>query len=354
MEDTLNQINSDVRTTECGACGGMMAFDPETQGMKCPFCGGIQSIEMTKENVVEIDIGDMSKYDFNWNAEKKTIVCQNCGGQTLSEANDETQYCAFCGSQHIIQREETDMGMKPQGLLPYMLSYDQAKGSLKAWIKKRFFAPNDLKKRYLDRHLKGIYVPYWTFDADTLTRYSCQVGTYYYTGTGDKRQRHVRWRNYSGNYERFFDDVLVPAVSHEHMRYIKKAEPFDLTKVVDYKPDFLAGYYAQKYTVMPDTGYATAKEAMASEISASVRSSLPGDTHRMYNQVVSNRAVTFKHILLPLYMMSYNYNSKLYHVVINGQTGEVQGQSPKSPIKVAAAILLGIAVAVLIYYISQG
>jgi hypothetical protein len=243
------------------------------------------------------------------------------------------------------------MGMKPQGILPYKLSYDQAKSRLKEWINKKFFSPSDLKKRYLDRHLKGVYVPYWTFDSQTSTIYSCQVGTYYYTGSGDKRQRHVRWRNHSGSHSEFFDDVLVTAISHERLRFIKRAEPYDLTQVVDYKPDFLAGYFAQKYTVMPDVALGTAKSAMEAEIAADIKSSLPGDTNRLYNQRVNHDAVTFKHLLLPLYMMSYNYHSKLYNVVINGQTGEVQGESPKSAIKITLFVMVVLAVVFGIYYL---
>lgn len=349
--DAIDRIGSEAKTTECGACGGAMAFDPETQGMKCPFCGGTVSIEMTTDHVVEIDLSDMDQYDFNWDVKQHTIVCENCGGETVTEVNDETQYCAFCGSQHIIKREETDIGMRPQGVIPYKLSYDQAKGSLKEWIRKRFFAPNDLKHHYLDRHLKGVYIPYWTFDSDTFTRYSCQIGTYYYTGTGEKRQRHTRWSFHSGTYAEFFDDVLVPAVSHERLRFIKRIEPYNLSEVVDYKPDFLAGYFAQKYTVMPNDALVTAKTSMESEIAASVKSSLPGDTYRMYNQRVNHNKMTFKHILLPVYLMSYTYHSKLYNVAINGQTGEVQGQSPKSPIKITLFTLAIIAVIFGLYYL---
>lgn len=354
MEELSNQIKGEARTTECDSCGGKMEFDPGTQGMKCPFCGSTQSIETSTDQIVEIDLSDMSSFDFNWNAEKKTIVCENCGGETLTEVNDETQYCAFCGSQHIIQREDDDMGMKPQGILPYKINQDGAKDMLKKWVKKRFFAPNDLKKRYLDRHLKGVYVPYWTFDSRTHTGYSCQVGEYYYTGSGDNRKRHTRWKNYSGTYNKFFDDTLVPAIDHEHLKFIKRIEPYNLSQVVDYKPDFLAGYFAQKYTVMPDSAKSTAMGSMESEIAATVKASLPGDTYKNYNQRVNHSEMTFKHLLLPVYLMSYKYNSKMFNVAVNGQTGEVQGESPLSPWKVGAAIILGLIVAFIIFKLTEG
>lgn len=347
--DEMGRIDGEAQTAECDICGGHMVFDPETQGMKCPFCGGTQAIDMSKDQVVEIDLNDMSKYDFNWNVEKKVIVCENCGGETITEPNDETGYCAFCGSQHILRRDDEDMGMKPQGLLPFQLTQDDVRLGLKKWIKRRYLAPRDLKHRYLNRNLKGIYIPYWTFDADTNTHYSCQIGTYYYTGSGEKRKRHIRWRHHSGSYHEFFDDKLVCGIQHEHQKYIKRIEPYDMRKIVDYSPEYLAGYYAQKYVVMPNDALNIAQSEMESEISASIRSSLPGDTSRFYNQRVKYSDVTFKHILLPLYMMSYAYKNKMYHVMVNGQTGEVQGQSPLSPIKVTLLTLAIIAIMIIIY-----
>jgi Zn finger protein HypA/HybF involved in hydrogenase expression len=344
-----NEIDGEARTAECEVCGGHMVFDPKTQGMKCPFCGGIQDIDKTRDNIIELDISKMNQMDFNWNIEKKVIICQNCGGETIVEPNDETQYCSFCGSQHILKREDNDMGMKPQGILPYQLTNDGAKEQLKKWIKRRYLAPRDLGKRYLDRNLKGIYIPFWTFDADTFTTYNCQIGTYYYTGSGKERKRHVRWRPHHGKYSRFFDDTLVCAISHEHHKYIKKIEPFNMGAVVDYSPDFMAGYYAQKYTIMPDVAYKMAQENMGTDIKHDVVSSLPGDTYRSYSQRVSFSDVTFKHLLLPVYMMSYVYKEKMYNVMVNGQTGEVQGQSPVSAIKVILLVILACIVIYLFY-----
>ena len=332
--------------TECDSCGGHMVFDPKAQGMRCPYCGGEKSVDKTKENIVEIDISDMNRYDFNWKIEKKVIQCNNCGGETMVDPTDETQYCAFCGSQHILERPDENMGMKPQGILPFHINEDDGRERLKGWIKRRYLAPRDLKQRYLGRELKGMYMPYWTFDANTHTHFSCQVGTYYYTGSGENRKRHVRWRHHSGYRDMFFDDKLVCGISHQLEKYIKRIEPYDMHRVVDYSPEFIAGYYASKYTVMPQDAFRTAKDEMESEISAANKSSLPGDTYRNYSQRVSYSDVTFKHLLLPLYMMSYAYNQKTYHVMINGQTGEVQGEAPISPVKVGLIVLGVIAVVV--------
>lgn len=353
MEET-EIIQAQSQTAECGVCGGHMAFDPQTQSLKCPFCGSESSVESTTEQVKELDFSNLDGYNFNWNISRKVVVCEKCGGQTITDPEDETAFCSFCGSQHMIIREDSDMGMCPQALIPYKLTQDQAKAELKKWIVKRYLGPRDLKHRYLDRQMKGIYIPFWTFDANTYTRYSCDIGTYYYTGTGDKRQRHTKWRPYSGDYSVFFDDSLVCGISHENSKLIKKIEPYDMGALVDYAPSYIAGFYAQKYVVMPQQAYGEACKEMAQRIQSSVTSALPGDTNRNYMQDIRFSDVTFKHVLLPIYMMTYIYNNKLYNVMVNGQTGEVQGQAPLSPIKVALLALLAVALVILFFYFYQG
>lgn len=357
MENTElpDKIRSEASTADCDNCGGDMAYDPETKQLKCMFCGSLQPIDHATDQVVENRLSSMHERDFSWDISAKVIECKNCGGQTITEPNDETGYCNYCGSQHIVERDDDNMGMKPQGMIPYDITLVQAKAKMEKWVKKRWLAPNDLKQRFIGKDLKGIYMPYWTFDSKVHSDYHVRIGDYYYTGTGDERKRKTRWRSHSGSHDKFFDDVLVSAVEFKEPGLLKKIEPFwtQEGKVVNYRPEYLTGYHARKYTIMPDTAWNQAKHDMKQEMEYEIKRMLPGDTYENFRQSVFYKDEHYKHILLPVYMTAYEYSSKIYNVLINGQTGEVQGKAPYSPWKVTGLVLAGIAIALGIYWFSN-
>lgn len=355
--NTMEKVKNEAQTADCDACGGDMAYDPEKKSLVCKFCGNIQEIDFTSEDVQEISFEALSSYDndVDWDMPAKVIECKNCGGQTVAEAEDETAYCSFCGSQHMVVSDKADKGIKPQGVVPYEVSYESARAKMDKWVKRRWLAPNDLKDRFRGKNLKGVYMPYWTFDSQVNAQFTCRVGDYYYVGSGDERKRKTRWRSYGGAESKFFDDVLVLGIDSDEASLMKKIEPFNTSKnkVMDYKPDFLAGYLAKKHTIKPSPAFNVAKEQMKRDIAAQIKRGLPGDTYDNYHQTVRFSRETFKHILLPVYMSAYDYNNKLYRVLINGQTGEVQGKAPLSPIKVAGLVILGIIIAAVVMTFSN-
>lgn len=356
--ETLDKVSNEALTSDCDSCGGDMSYDPELRQLKCNFCGSTQEIDFTSNQVEEIALEEMHAYEneSNWQMEAKVIECKNCGGQTVANAEDETAYCAFCGSQHMVVHTDGDTGLRPQGILPYEVSFKAAKARMDTWVKQRWLAPTDLKERFRGKHLKGVYMPYWTFDAHVYSTYQCRVGQFYYVGSGNQRNRKTKWRAHSGTYHKFYDDQLILGIDSDEAGLMKNIEPFrtDSDKVLDYKPDYLAGYLAKKHTIKPNAAWMLSKESMANEIGDEIKGNMPEDTFDSYRQTVSYKDVTFKHILLPVYMTAYEYNNTVYNVMINGQTGEVQGKAPVSPIKVAGLVFLGIMIAVIVLIISNG
>jgi len=350
------EASGEVRTSECDACGGDMFYDAESRQLKCQFCGHLEEIDFETEHVVEIAIDQLYKKDFSWDMKAKVIVCKNCGGETITEPTDETSYCSYCGSQHILEETNGDMGMRPQGVVPYAITDKKAKELMKKWVKRRWLAPNDLKERFMGKELKSIYMPYWTFDGQVDADFSVRIGEYYYTGTGDEKVRHTRWHWHEGEHSCSFDDMLEPAIENKDRELLIKIEPFHTknNQVVDYKPEFLVGHQARKYTIMPEVAHKVARKRMEREIASEIKTYLPGDTYESYKQTVQYSKEYYKHILLPVYMTAYTYQQKIYNVLINGQTGEVQGKSPMSLWKLAGIILV-ISVLVLIsLFFSNG
>lgn len=354
-EELDKKVAAEASTTDCPSCGGDMIYDPVKKLLACSFCGSTKEVSFDHDQVVELDISLMKEMSFDWDMATKVIECKNCGGKTVAEATDETAYCVFCGSQHMVIHEDEDAGMRPQGLIPYALSYGQARTQMEKWVKKRWLAPKDLKERFRGKDLKGIYMPYWTYDAFGRSDFTCRIGEYYYVGSGEKRERRTRWHHHAGTESKQFDDVLVPGISSEEARLMKKIEPFNTStgSVVNFSPDFMAGYMAKKYTILPDMGYKLAVETMDNMLEQEAKRSLPGDTYDSFRQTTNYRHVTFKHILLPVYRSAYAYNDKVYQVLINGQTGEVQGHAPLSKVKVAGLVVLGLFIGAVVLYFSN-
>lgn len=338
----------------CPSCGGNMSFDPDSQSLICPYCNN--KIDITA------DKGDIKEYDFNsaednaplnWGISKRVMNCESCGAETVLDENAAAQFCPFCGSSHII-RNDSSAGIAPESLIPFKISRDKALGLFKTWIGKRFFAPRALKNEYQVQRLTGTYIPFWTYDADTYSTYSAEAGTYYYVTETDwveqdgkkvmvtRQVRKTRWRPVSGMYSEFFNDVLVNASKQMDEGLMHKLEPFDFSGLVHYKPEFLSGFIAERYSLGLKEGWQRALDFIKPRISSGITSSINADEVRNLMVRTSYNDVKYKHILLPVWISSYTYKSKIFRYMVNGQTGEVQGKAPVSPWKVSALVILGV------------
>jgi hypothetical protein len=224
------------------------------------------------------------------------------------------------------------------------------------WLGRLWFAPNGLAEyAKKGRKMDGIYVPYWTYDADTRTRYTGQRGTAYYVTVRGKdgkpqRVRKMRWTRVSGRVARFFDDVVILASRSLPKRFTDALQPWGLEALTEYRPDYLSGFRAEGYTVDLDEGMEEARGIMDARIRHDIARDIGGDAQRI--GVVDTRLsdVTFKHILLPVWLAAYRYNGKPYRFVVNGQTGKVQGERPYSAIKIAIAVILAIIIGAAVLY----
>ena len=219
------------------------------------------------------------------------------------------------------------------------------------WLGRLWFAPNGLQEyARKGRSLSGIYVPYWTFDADTRTHYTGQRGTVHSTGTGKNRRTTVRWRNVSGRVARIFDDVLVLASHSLPRKYTDALEPWDLAGLEPYQPEYLAGFRAEGYQVDLAPAFDIARGKMDDWIRRDIRFDIGGDRQRI---TTVDTTVTFKHVLLPVWIAAYRFRGQAYRCVINARTGRVEGQRPWSPWKIAFATLLGLILLGGLFYLQS-
>jgi hypothetical protein len=252
--------------------------------------------------------------------------------------------------------------IKPQALLPFRIARENATELFRSWVGKLWFAPNALNKlARLDGRLQGLYTPYWTFDASTLSRYTGQRGDNYIVTrtrtvmrdgrpvTETYQATEIRWRPAAGVVSRDFDDVLVVGSSSLPRDLAEELEPWDVDGLVPYADEYLAGFIAERYQVDLQQGWTRAGERMAAVIRNDVRRDIGGDHQRIHTLDTAHSDVTFKHVLLPMWICSYRYKNEVYRFLVNARTGEVQGRRPWSWVKIALTVLAVTAVAVAIY-----
>jgi len=344
----------------CDACGADLRFTPAAGQLVCDHCGNTEPMEGRRvATLQEIDLRKgLSQSGTDLMEETRVSTCPNCAAQVEFDPDVHAAECPFCATPVV-----TDTGahrhIKPAGVLPFALEEHAAKDAMSDWLGGLWFAPNGLQAyARKGRKMQGIYVPYWTFDADTTTNYTGQRGTVYYqtvTVIRDgkpvrKQVPRTRWRSVSGRVTRFFDDVLVLASRSLPPRFTKALSPWDLSALTPYTPEFLAGFRAEGYTVTLDEGFEDAKQQMDAVINRDIRFDIGGDKQRIDQARTQMRDVTFKHVLLPVWLAAYKYRGKSYRFVVNGQTGRVQGERPYSTWKIGFAVLGGLVLAAAVGY----
>ncbi len=342
----------------CQSCGADYRFDPGTNRLICDHCGDVAEIGSGgpwQGGIRELDFAAALRDQLPAQEmeETRTTTCTSCGAQVELGADTHATLCPFCASP-VVTDTGTHRQIKPRALLPFALDESQARKTMTDWLGRLWFAPNGLQDyARKGRKMEGIYVPYWTFDADTRSHYRGERGTVYYESRtvmrDGKRQTvqvaKVRWHAVSGRVARFFDDVLVLASTSLPKRFTDALEPWDLSALEPYAPEYLAGFRAEGYTVDLEQGFAQARTKMEAVIARDVRFDIGGDRQRIHDIDTEMSNVTFKHILLPVWLAAYKYRGETYRFVVNARTGRVQGERPWSAWKIAVAVALGLALA---------
>ncbi|SFS38068.1 hypothetical protein SAMN04488040_0106 [Sulfitobacter marinus] len=349
----------------CDRCGSDLRFDPAEYKLVCDHCGNTERIsgKRSYQTIEELDFRAAMAHALPPTEMEQTRVttCPNCAAQVEFDEDKHATECPFCATPVVVDTG-LNRHIKPRGVLPFALTENVAKDAMTNWLGNLWFAPNGLKEyARKGRRMQGIYVPYWTYDADTKSSYTGERGTVYYVTVtvmrdGKREQRQVpkvRWRSASGRVARFFDDVLVLASKSLPKKFTDALAPWDLSALEPYAPEYLAGFRAEAYSITLEDGYAEARQYMDAMIERDVRFDIGGDRQRIHNVQTQVSDVTFKHILLPVWLAAYKYRGKTYRFVVNGRTGNVQGERPYSAIKITFAVILGLlAAGVVGYYMA--
>ncbi len=366
--DETKAINLELA---CNSCGALLKFKPGTRHLECEYCGSKNEIAQPEETSGKIEETKLDDFlEKNFEQEEKievtTVKCEGCHAVSTFDPKTSSDRCPFCASPLVVKSGTTSTLHKPQYVLPFGLDEKQARASFGKWIKSLWWAPSELK-HYADRSgkINGMYLPFWTFDCATRTSYSGQRGDYYYVtesyntienGKSVTRTRQVqktRWTSASGNVKNVFDDILIEASTSLRKEKLRSLEPWDLKNLVAYNDKYLSGFRTETYQVDVKSGYQQAKMRMDPVIEHSVRKDIGGDTQRILFTNSTYDNPSFKHILLPVWLSAYRYNNKVYQILINARTGEVQGERPYSVAKIAFAVIGGLILLLILFFLFQ-
>jgi LSD1 subclass zinc finger protein len=354
MSEATTATPSVAKQFPCSSCGARLEFSPGASALKCPYCGTENRLSKPVELVEELDFYEYfaRASEQGESEEKQTVKCNSCSAVSTVAPNISMSTCPFCGSRLTAQAKASRL-IKPGAVLPFKVTRTKAAEEFRTWLSGLWFAPGELKNfATTSGGIKGMYIPYWTYDSRVTTEYQGQRGedyheTEYYeeedqngnTVTRSRTVTHTRWYPASGAVQNVFDDVLVLAGRSLPADIIASLEPWDLKNLVPYSDEYLSGFQAEAYQVDLGAGFEQAKALM----DGSVRRSIERDIGGNHQQITAARSqyddITFKHILLPMWISAYRYRDTTFRFIVNARTGQVQGERPWSVAKIALAVI---------------
>ena len=366
MNDYAEYENAEKTSTlketdrKCPACGGTMDFDPKTGGLHCPFCDYQEAIEKEDTEVKRAEELDFNSAELtgncDWGVKSKTVTCKSCGAVSIYDALEVANECPYCGSNQVMEANDIST-LAPNGVIPFKLTAKDAGERFTEWLRKKWFCPSEAKRSARADKFQGIYLPYWTFDANTSTDYTGKYGIEREVKNGDDTKTVTDWYNCSGHYDHFIDDALVQASNHHDNQILDMIEPFDTKDNVAYKPEYIAGYAAERYSIGLKDAWERAKRFIARVLLSLIEDKIMDDHKADSVKDVEMRTtysnITYKYLMLPIYISSFSYKGKVYQFMVNGQSGKGGGRSPVSALRVLLAILIVIAVIALIYMLTH-
>ena len=355
---------------ECPACGAAAEWLPAKQALVCPFCGNISATQLpaaAEGTVKELDLAtalqNVPANDRGWQTPTRSVKCQSCRAISVFRPERVAQKCDFCGSPALVPYEETQAPIRPESVLPFKLSESEVRDRVRVWYRSRWFAPNRFKSRAFTDTLHGLYLPYWTFDAQVSAEWTAEAGHYYYTtetyrdskGQTQTRQvQHTRWVPASGALEHFFDDELVAASRGVPPALLRKIEPFPTAELVPYDAGYVSGWVVEQYQIDLVAAAANSREAMDTKLRQMCAQEVPGDTYRNLEVMADYSGQTFKHVLLPIWLLNYQYGASTFRIAVNGITGAIAGKYPKSWTKIAMLVIAILIVMTIVFFLAEG
>lgn len=322
---------------KCPCCGGIIEFDSGLQQMKCPYCETTfdpEALAAMDEALGSQKPDELFTHtpDSEW-AQGETdamgvYTCRTCGGEIIADDTTGATHCPYCGNPVVLTGRFSG-DLKPDYVIPFKLDKERAKAELKKFMSGKKLLP---KLFSTDSHLdeiKGVYVPFWLFDADAQARInyhgtrsrSWRTGNTEYTET---QHFHIARAGRMG-----FARIPVDGASKVPDDMMESIEPFDYSAAIPFKTAYLSGYMADRYDVTAEDSLERVNARVTKSVQDMFRSTVSGYvtvTQESASVQLSNR--TAKYAMLPVWLLTTSYQGKQYQFAMNGQTGKFVGTMP--------------------------
>jgi hypothetical protein len=347
----------------CPACGAEANWNAAKQALVCSYCGTVSPTELAadgsiiREHDLVTALRKLPAERKGWDSGRVSVQCQSCKAISLFDPKHVAKNCEFCGSPAVVPQDAVRSPIVPESLLPFQVPETKVREQVRRWYGSRWFAPNKLKKAALTDQVHGLYIPYWTFDAQVAAQWTAEAGYYYYEtvwrNNKSEQVRKVRWEPAAGSLSHFFDDELVPATQGVQAALLRSVEPFPTDSLVPYDPGYVSGWVVEQYQIDLVAAADHARRSMDEKLRSMCSAQVPGDTQRNLQVDADYSAQTFKHVLVPIWLVAYTYGSRVFQVLVNGYTGRMAGKHPYSWVKIGFAILCALIVLMIIAYFQD-
>ncbi len=350
MLSNNENVKQSIVKLSCPTCSSQLTYSADKQKIACGHCGFERDYDKANDLIKEQSLALAESLKTKYipkESGKKVIDCQGCGSKLMIDETEVSVRCNFCGSEKVNEKAYDQNIIQPQAIVAFKIGKKQAVDKFKEWINKGWFHPNKLKQLAALGDLHGIYVPFWTYDSQTYTEWSGEAGYYYYETQQvyengqyvSKEVRKTRWEWRNGCFNEFFDDVLIVASKGLPEKIISNIYPYRLEELSNHNPELMVGWEAEIYSLDVKEGYNKAEAIMTDRLRERARREIGGDTHRNLSIDADFYEQSFKHIILPVWLCTYQYNGKPYQFAVNGQTGKIKGQKPISVIKIVLLVI---------------
>lgn len=330
----------DASFSKCDNCGGGMIFSPKSQGLECEHCKSVKQFEKNKEYIKHNLKDKPTSFEGykKWKEENKVLKCETCGAQVILHNLEYSGTCPYCGSSYVSETKNLP-DMAPDAIIPFKFDEEEATLRFKTGVKKKFFVPRAFKKKISADKVKGIYIPTFSFDANTQTTYSGRLSR---TETYGKNTT-VKQFNIAGTQDLNIVDEMIETSSHITQNELKKLLPFNMNEAYKFDENFIRGYVVEHFETAFEACYSDAKKAMMQTIKSTILSRYNYDSVISFSMQPNFFDEKYTYRLVPIYQFEYKYKNKPYITKMNGQTGKIGGGLPISPWRVMLVVLLVVA-----------
>lgn len=351
-------MSTQVTNYQCPSCTGPLHFSGASGRLECEYCDAsydvaeIEALYAEKEknaaaakqtakegsagqSVPSVDGSAWDTSDFceDWGAEgdgMRVYGCPSCGAQLICEESTAAASCPYCGNPTVVPGQFSG-ALRPDFIVPFKLSKEEAVKALKSHYKGKFFLPKSFISENHVQEIRGIYVPFWMFDGEA---------------EGDAHYEAARSRTYrSGDYEITetkhydvyragtvtFEKVPVDASSKMPDGHMDSIEPYDYKELKPFSTAYLPGFLADKFDVTVEQSRQRADQRCEGTLASALRGTVKRyDLCILRDSSVHLRRGKVHYALMPVWMLNTKWHGKDFIFAMNGQTGKLVGDLPVS------------------------